>query len=59
MRAIVQRELGPPGVLRIEQAPDLEPGAGQVLVDVEIAGITFIETQLRSRRSPATASAVS
>jgi NADPH2:quinone reductase len=52
MRAIVQRELGPPGVLRCEQVPAPEPGPGQVVIEVEIANITFIETQLRAGLAP-------
>jgi NADPH2:quinone reductase len=52
MRAIVQRELGPPDVLRIEEWPAPEPQAGQLLIEVEIANITFIETQLRAGRAP-------
>jgi NADPH:quinone reductase len=52
MRAIVQREFGSPEVLRCEQVPAPEPGPGQVLVAVEIANITFIETQLRAGLAP-------
>jgi NADPH2:quinone reductase len=52
MRAIVQREQGPPHVLRCELVPAPEPGPGQVVVEVEIANITFIETQLRAGLAP-------
>jgi NADPH2:quinone reductase len=52
VRAIVQHELGPPGVLAIEQVPAPAPGRGQVLIEVEIANITFIETQLRAGLAP-------
>jgi NADPH2:quinone reductase len=52
VRAIVQRRLGAPGVLRIEQVPEPEPGTGQVLIEVAIANITFIETQLRAGLAP-------
>src|SRR5437762_430213 len=49
MRAIVVREFGPPAVLVPEEMP--EP-SGEVLVDVELANITFVETQIRSGRPP-------
>jgi NADPH2:quinone reductase len=52
MRAIVQRELGPPGVLVDEDSPEPIPAAGQVLIEVEVANITFIETQLRRGLAP-------
>ena len=52
MRAVVQRELGPPEVLAIEEWPAPVPAEGQVLIDVEIANITFIETQLRAGHAP-------
>jgi NADPH2:quinone reductase len=52
MRAVVQRELGPPEVLAVEQWPAPQAGAGEVLIDVEIANITFIETQLRAGHAP-------
>lgn len=41
MRALVCREYGPPESLVIEERDDPVPGEGQVLVDVEAAGINF------------------
>ncbi|HEX6524443.1 MAG TPA: zinc-binding dehydrogenase [Streptosporangiaceae bacterium] len=52
MRAVVLKEFGPPENLAVEDVPDPEPGPGQVLVDVEIANITFVETQIRAGRAP-------
>jgi NADPH2:quinone reductase len=52
LRAIVQRALGPPDVLSLEDVPAPTPRAGQLLIDVEVANITFIETQLRAGRAP-------
>ena len=52
MRAVVLKEFGPPENLELADVPDPEPGPGQVVVDVEIANITFIETQLRADRAP-------
>ncbi len=44
MRAIRFHELGGPEVLRYEEAPDPEPGAGQVLVRVRAAGVNYADT---------------
>ncbi|TYB46613.1 zinc-binding dehydrogenase [Actinomadura chibensis] len=52
MRAVWLREFGGPEVLEAGDAPDPEPGEGQVLVAVEFANITFVETQVRSGTSP-------
>jgi NADPH2:quinone reductase len=46
------REFGPPGVLRPETAPEPTPGPGQVVIGVEFASITFVETQIRAGRPP-------
>ncbi|MHA6764200.1 zinc-binding dehydrogenase [Streptacidiphilus sp. PAMC 29251] len=48
MRAIVVREFGGPEQLRWEEVPDPVPGPGEVLVEVEAAGVQFIETQIRA-----------
>ncbi|MGP3920585.1 zinc-binding dehydrogenase [Nonomuraea sp. 10N515B] len=53
MRAIWLTEFGAPSVLVPGEAPDPEPGDGQVLVDVEAASVLFAETQVRAGRSPA------
>jgi NADPH2:quinone reductase len=43
VRAVVCQELGPPSLLRIEERPDPVPAAGQVLVEVEAAGVNFVD----------------
>jgi NADPH2:quinone reductase len=45
-------EFGPPDVLAVAEVPDPVAGAGQVVVDVELASIHFVETQVRAGRSP-------
>jgi NADPH2:quinone reductase len=50
MRAVWLKEFGGPEVLVGGDAPDPEPGPGQVLVEVVFANITFVETQFRSGR---------
>jgi len=57
VRAVVLREFGPPDRLVAEEVPDPEPAAGQAVVDVQFANITFVETQLRSGRPPVPAMA--
>jgi NADPH:quinone reductase len=52
MRAVIMRRFGPPGVLEPTAAPPPVPGAGEVAVDVEFAGVTFVETQIRAGRPP-------
>lgn len=44
MRALVCKELGPVEKLVIEDLPDPQPGPGQVVVDVEAAGLNFPDT---------------
>jgi NADPH2:quinone reductase len=52
MRAVVLHEFGPPEALALSEVPDPVAGAGQVLIDVEFANITFVETQVRAGRAP-------
>ncbi|MFB7493358.1 quinone oxidoreductase [Streptomyces sp. NPDC056161] len=47
MRAVVVEELGGPEVLRVKEWPDPEPGPGELLVDIEFAGINFMDTGSR------------
>ncbi|MDI1465708.1 zinc-binding dehydrogenase [Catellatospora sp. KI3] len=47
MRAIRQYEFGPAENLRFEQVPDPTPGQGQVVVQVEAAGVHLIDTTVR------------
>src|SRR3954470_15009378 len=52
MRAVVLRAFGAPGCLRVEDVPDAVPGPGEVVVAVELASVTFVETQVRAGRPP-------
>ncbi|MFI7635277.1 zinc-binding dehydrogenase [Nonomuraea sp. NPDC049400] len=52
MRAVVLRQYGGPEMLVVEEVPDPVAGPGQVLVKVSVAGITFVETQVRADRGP-------
>src|ERR1700694_836886 len=46
MRAILCREYGPPRTLVLTDAPDPEPGPGQVVIDVHAAGVNFPDVLL-------------
>src|ERR671933_259487 len=50
--AVLTHEFGPPSVLVHEEVSDPVPGPHQVVVDVEVANITFVETQVRAGRPP-------
>jgi NADPH2:quinone reductase len=52
MLAVIFSEFGPPSVLTPVELPDPVPGAGQVVVQVAFASITFVETQVRAGRAP-------
>jgi NADPH2:quinone reductase len=52
MRAIWLREYGPPGVLVVEEMPVPVPQGGQALIEVALANITFVETQVRAGTAP-------
>ena len=52
MKAAIARRFGPPDVLTMEEAADPAAEVGQVIVDVEYASITFVETQVRAGRPP-------
>jgi NADPH2:quinone reductase len=43
VRAVVCNELGPPSLLRVEERPDPVPGPGHVVVDVEAAGVNYVD----------------
>ncbi|MFD1150032.1 zinc-binding dehydrogenase [Saccharothrix hoggarensis] len=47
MRAIRQHEFGPAETLRYEEAPDPEPGPGQVRITVSAAGVHLLDTSIR------------
>src|SRR6202011_1404189 len=46
MRAIVCRTYGPPENLVIAEAPEPEPGPGQVVIDVHAGGVNFPDVLL-------------
>jgi NADPH:quinone reductase len=52
VRAVVMREFGPPEVLKPAGVAEPEAGPGQVVIDVELANITFVETQVRAGQPP-------
>jgi NADPH:quinone reductase len=52
IRAVVLRSFGPPAGLVVEDVPDPVAGPGHALLRVEIANITFIETQVRAGHAP-------
>ena len=43
MRRIVCQEFGPPDRLKLEESPDPRPAAGEVLVKVHAAGVSFVD----------------
>jgi NADPH:quinone reductase len=55
VRAVVMRQFGDPAVLMAEEWADPAPGEGEALIDVELANITFVETQIRAGRPPSPA----
>ncbi|MFI7386636.1 quinone oxidoreductase family protein [Streptomyces sp. NPDC049813] len=48
MRAVVLNEVGGPEVLRLQERPDPEPGPGDLVVDIEFAGVNFMDTGTRA-----------
>ncbi len=52
MKAIRVHELGPPEVMRLEEAPDPQPGPGQVVIKVEAIGVNPVETYIRAGLYP-------
>ena len=52
MRAVVLREFGPPQRLVAEDLTEPAVERGAALIDVEYAGVTFVETQIRAGRPP-------
>src|SRR5829696_7657151 len=47
MRACQIEEFGGPEVLQVTEVPEPEPGDGQVLIDVSLAGMNFADTHAR------------
>lgn len=52
MRAVIMEEAGGPEVLRLGERPDPEPGAGELVVDIDFAGINFMDTATRRGQLP-------
>ena len=52
MRSVVVPTPGGPEVLEVQELPDPEAGPGQVLVDVEAAGVNFIDVYQREGKYP-------
>jgi NADPH2:quinone reductase len=52
MHAVVLRAFGDPDVLQLEVQSDPVAGPGEVVVAVELASVTFVETQVRAGRPP-------
>ena len=50
MRAVVVSRTGGPDVLEVQELPDPLPGPGDLLVDVEAAGVNFIDIYQREGR---------
>jgi len=52
VRAVVIREFGPPEVLEPAEVAEVRAGPDEVVIDVELANVTFVETQVRAGRPP-------
>jgi NADPH:quinone reductase len=52
VRAVVIREFGPPEVLEPAEVEEVRAGPDDVVIDVDFANITFVETQVRAGRPP-------
>lgn len=48
MKAIRVHQFGGPEVLKLEEVPDLHPGAGEVVVQVKAAGVNPVDTYIRN-----------
>jgi len=53
MKAIRVHEPGDPEVMRLEDIPDLVPGPGEVLVQIQAIGVNPVDTYIRSGAYPA------
>ena len=52
MKAVQIAEYGGPEVMQYRDLPDLSPGEGQVLVEIQAAGVNFTDTYSRSGVNP-------
>ena len=48
MKAIRVREFGDPSVMKLEDVPEPQAGAGHVLVDIKAAGVNPVDTYIRN-----------
>jgi NADPH2:quinone reductase len=48
MKAIRVRQFGDPSVMKVEDLPEAQPAAGEVLIDVKAAGVNPVDTYIRS-----------
>jgi len=48
MKAIRVREFGAPTVMKLEDVPEPQSGAGQVLIDIKAAGVNPVDTYIRT-----------
>ena len=47
MRAAVVTRFGAPDVLEVTEVPDPDPGPGEVVIDVSVASVLWVETMIR------------
>jgi NADPH2:quinone reductase len=52
MKAIRIKEFGGPEVMKLEEIPDLKPGAGQVVVRLRAIGVNPVDTYMRAGTYP-------
>ena len=52
MRAIQVQQTGGPEVLTVSEVADPRPGAGELLIDVAVAGVNYIDINHRTGRYP-------
>jgi NADPH:quinone reductase len=52
MKAIRIKEFGGPEVMKLEEVPDLKPGAGQVVVRMRAIGVNPVDAYMRSGTYP-------
>ena len=52
MHAMVISQFGPPAVLQPAEAAEVIAAPGGVVIDVEVCGVTFVETQIRAGKAP-------
>jgi len=52
VHAVVIRNFGPPEVLEPAEVDEVRAGPDDAVIDVELANVTFVETQIRAGRPP-------